>query len=287
MKYLSGFISLLLTTLAWAEPPCERTINMESAQVLETLSLDPLRGVTLKFPFALKNDETLYAISDTEIVKLNQANNTNIVVLQSLKFGEEVIGRKIDLTIANHAYSFILTLVIESKPNNRYCSLVSFEMSDALLAKINEKASSQQQHKTLIAQQKAEIESLARNKAFEFFAQWVDIKPDKKRINKKVIEKIPDQGRIIARVDKIETYDAIHVIRGRVINDTKEDLTVKSIQLDTEAYVSSASDAANIKHEVIKAGKASAYTLTTNAVLNQGAEVTVNTSQGSLKVNWL
>ncbi len=286
MKTLLLIALLCFTSIAWASSPCERTIEMDSPTVLKTISLDPLRGVTFRFPFALQDHETLYAISDTQMVKLNKSRNTNIVVVQSLKFGKEVLGRKIDLTIANKEYSFILTLVIESKPNNRYCSLVSFQMSDQLLAELKEKEQTKKQSQAFMNQQQALVDKLATEKAFDLFSRLIDIKPKKRRINKRALEKIPGQGRIIARVDKVETYADIHVIHGVVINDTKEPLTVQSIHVNINISRINTANAFSIKKETIKAGKSSPYKLTTNAVLNQGAEVTVNTSNAILKVRW-
>lgn len=281
------WLLLLLPLSALASKPCERVIVMENGTVLEGISMMPPRGVTLKFPFDLSDAETFYSISDISWVNFTKSQGTNLVSVLFQALDQNAFGQQVDLTIGNQDFSFILTLNIDQHARD-YCPLVTFKMSDALIASMDKKASEKKAALEARQGEQNRIDQLAQQKAFNLFSRLVGVKPEKIRINETEVVEVDKKQRVIVEVDTIKRYDDINVIHGKVINDTRSgDLSVSLIRLVKAGNGSNYTDSFSIDDDVIQKGKASRFRLVTNASnVQRGAELTVTTSMTTVKVGW-
>ncbi len=282
-----GWLLLLLPWFAFASKPCERVIVMDTDTVLEGISLMPPRGVTLKFPFDLNDAETFYSISDISWVNFTKSQGTNLVSVLFQALDKNAFGQQVDLTIGTQDFSFVLTLNIDPRAKD-YCPLVSFEMSDALIAVMDKKASEKKAALEAHQGEKDRLDKLAQRKAFNLFSRLVGVKPKKVRVNEIQMVEVDKKQRVIVEVDTIKEYGDISVIHGKVINDTRSgDLSVSLIRLVKAGNGANYTDAFSIDDNVIQKGKASRFRVVTDASnVQRGAEIAVTTSKARVKVGW-
>lgn len=278
---------LLLPHFALAAKPCERVVVMDAATVLEGISMVAPRGVTLKFPFDLNDSETFYSISDTRWVNFTKSQGTNLVSVLFQALDQNAFGQQIDLTIGHHDFSFILTLNIDQHAKD-YCPLVTFKMSDTLIASMKKEASEKKAALEAREDARDRIGQLAQQKAFELFSRLVNVKPEKIRVNETKVVQVNKKQRVIVEVDRIKRYNNISVIHGKIINDSRSgDLSVSHIRLSKAGNGEQFTDVFSIEDSVIQTGKASRFQVVTNASnVHGGAEITFVTTMATVKVGW-
>jgi hypothetical protein len=277
MRWL--LVLLLCPTLAWANAkPCERVITMDTPTVLERIALQPLRGVTLRLPIEL-SPQAFYHISDASWLNYQEAPRQNLVAVAFNDLKRQSFEQDVDLVISDQGLSFVLTFGIV-KPSERYCPLITLRLSPALqqqrLASAQAKKKQLEKHQ----QQDQRLAQRAQAQAYQLMATLLTQKPRKRSIRAKAI--LQQNGKIIARVDSIETYPTLSVLHGRLINDSDQEIEVEALRLSsphTQHYA--------VERQKVAAGASTRYHLVTDAPdVQDGATLNLRVSQQDISIKW-
>ncbi|MEJ2754646.1 MAG: hypothetical protein P8104_02130, partial [Gammaproteobacteria bacterium] len=122
-------------------------------------------------------------------------------------------------------------------------------------------------------QQDQRLAQRAQAQAYQLMATLLTQKPRKRSIRAKAI--LQQNGKIIARVDSIETYPTLSVLHGRLINDSDQEIEVEALRLSsphTQHYA--------VERQKVAAGASTRYHLVTDAPdVQDGATLNLRVSQ--------